>query len=67
MATATQSRPLADLEQDAIARVETEMARRARGVKPWTTQEYVDAIETVHIRYNYRRQWLRTHEQDTAS
>jgi len=56
-------RPLADLEQDALARVEAEFARRARGVKPWTPDEFVDRIEQVHVRYNHRRAWLRTHEQ----
>jgi hypothetical protein len=67
MATATEPRPLADLEQDALARVEEEMARRARGAKPWTPAEYLDRIEQVHIRYNHRRRRLRTHEQETAS
>ncbi|MFE4420367.1 hypothetical protein [Streptomyces sp. NPDC056817] len=67
MATATDPRPLADLEQDAIARVETEMARRAKGVKPWTTREYVERIEAVHVRYAQRRHWLRTHEQEAAA
>jgi len=66
MATALEPRPLADLEQDALARVEDEMARRARGVKPWTPTEYVEAIEKVHVRYNHRRQWLRNHEQEAA-
>ncbi|MFE0974351.1 hypothetical protein [Streptomyces rochei] len=66
MATALEPRPLADLEQDALARVETEMARRARGVKPWTPAEYVDRIARVHAHYAQRRQWLRTHEQDAA-
>ncbi|MFE2047915.1 hypothetical protein ACFXAS_05370 [Streptomyces sp. NPDC059459] len=66
MATALEPRPLADLEQDALARVEAEMARRARGVKPWTPAEYVDEIEKVHVRFNHRRQWLGTHEQAAA-
>ncbi|MFH9574279.1 hypothetical protein ACH4MG_27525 [Streptomyces sp. NPDC017454] len=57
-------RPLADLEQDALARVEDEMARRARSTKPWTPAEYVDEIEKVHVRFNHRR---RAHEQETAS
>ena len=39
MATVVDPRPLADLEQDALARVEQEMARRAQGVKPWTPAE----------------------------
>jgi transposase len=60
-------RPLADLEQDALAQVEAEFARRARGARPWTPAEYVDRIEQVHIRYNHRRQWLRTHEQGAES
>ena len=63
MTAAVAPRPLADLEQDALARVEAEFARRARGVKPWTPDEFVDRIEQVHVRYNHRRAWLRTHEQ----
>jgi len=66
MATALEPRPLADLEQDAVARVEEEMARRARGVKPWTTAEYVERVCRVHAHYEQRRQWLRLHEQETA-
>jgi hypothetical protein len=65
--TAAEPRPLADLEQDALAQVEEEMARRARGARPWTPSEYVDRIEQVHVRYNHRRQWLRTHEQGVAA
>jgi transposase len=65
--TTADPRPLADLEQDALARVEAEFVRRARGARPWTTAEYVDRIEQVHIRFNHRRQWLRTHEQGVAS
>jgi hypothetical protein len=56
-------RPLADLEQDALVAVEVEFARRARGTKPWTPTELIDRIEQVHVRYNHRRAWLRTHEQ----
>lgn len=67
MATAIEPRPLADLEQDAIARIEAEMGRRARGVKPWTTTEYVERIERVHAHYQQRRQWLRTHEQEAVA
>ena len=66
MATVTEPRPLADLEQDAVARVEEEWARRARGVKPWTTAEYVERVERVHAHYNRRRVWLRLHEQEAA-
>jgi hypothetical protein len=67
MATAAEPRPLADLEQDALARVDIEMARRARGVKPWTTRKYLDEIELVHVRYEHRRRWLRQHEQEAAA
>lgn len=66
MATVVEPRPLADLEQDAVARVEAEFARRARGVKPWTTSEYVDRVARVHAHYEQRRQWLRMHEQEAA-
>jgi hypothetical protein len=61
--TAPAPRPLADLEQDALAAVEAEFARRAKGLKPWTPTELIDRIEQVHVRYNHRRTWLRTHEQ----
>lgn len=57
------ARPLADLEQDALVAVEAEFARRALGAKPWTPAELIDRIEQVHVRYNHRRTWLRTHEQ----
>jgi hypothetical protein len=67
MATVIESRPLADLEQDAIARVEEEWGRRARGVKPWTNTEYVNRIERVHAHYEQRRQWLRLHSQEAAA
>lgn len=59
MATVVEPRRLEDLEQDDLVRVEQEWARRARGVKPWTTTEYVDAIDKVHARYNARRIALR--------
>jgi hypothetical protein len=68
MTTVTETRrPLADLEQDAVARVEEEFARRAQGAKPWTPAEYIEQIARVHARYELRRQWLRLHGQDTAS
>lgn len=66
MATAAEPRPLADLEQDAIARVEEEFARRAHGAKPWTLAEYREQIERVHVRFNHRRRWLAAHQQETA-
>jgi hypothetical protein len=59
MATVLEPRRLEDLEQDDLVRVEQEMARRARGVKPWTTAEYVDAIDKVHARYTAWRIVLR--------
>jgi hypothetical protein len=67
MATATEPRALADLEQEAVIRVEQEWARRAKGVKPWTTTEYVEQICRVHARYEHRRRWLATHEQEAAA
>ncbi|MBM4819827.1 MULTISPECIES: hypothetical protein [Streptomyces] len=67
MTAAVEPRPLADLEQDALARVEEEWARRARGVKPWTTTEYVERCARVHAHYEQRRAWLRLHQQETAS
>lgn len=66
MATVIEPRRLEDLEQDAIARVEAEFARRAKGVKPWTTTEYVDQCARVHARYQQRRTWLRLREQEAA-
>ena len=66
MTTVIEPRPLADLEQDALARVEQEWARRAKGGKPWTPREYVDRIERVHVHYEQRRQWLRKHKQEAT-
>lgn len=66
MATVIEPRPLADLEQDALIRVEQEWERRAKGVKPWTPQEYVDRIARVHAHYAARRKWLSLHEQAAA-
>lgn len=60
-------RPLADLEEDALIRVEAEWERRARSGKPWTTDEYLDKVAAVHARYNVRREWLRTHPQEVAA
>jgi len=65
MATAIEPRPLADLEMDSLVAVEAVRESRARGVRPWTNQEYLDAIDAVHVRFNHRRQWLRTHQQET--
>jgi hypothetical protein len=67
MATAIEPRPLADLEMDSLVAVEAVRESRARGVRPWTNQEYLDAIDAVHARYNLRRTWLRIHEQETTS
>lgn len=67
MATAAEPRPLADLEQDAIARVEAEFQRRATGLKPMTLAEYVERCARVHAHYQQRRQWLRMHEQEAAA
>jgi hypothetical protein len=66
MATVIEARRLEDLEQDAVARVEAEFARRAQGVKPWTTTEMVERVCRVHAHYEQRRQWLRRHEQEAA-
>ncbi|MFF9118353.1 hypothetical protein ACF09Y_22585 [Streptomyces massasporeus] len=67
MATPTEPRPLADLEIDSVLAVEAAWERRSHGLKPWTIDELLDAVAAVHVRYNHRRQWLRTHEQETAT
>lgn len=51
MATVVDSRPLADLEQDALVRVEEEWARRAKGARPWTVSEYLDQIDAERARF----------------
>lgn len=66
MTTSIDPRPLADLEQDAVARLEAEWERRSRGLKPWTTAEYLDKNAAIHAHYEQRRQWLRRHEQVVA-
>ncbi|MEV7034540.1 hypothetical protein AB0N99_30465 [Streptomyces sp. NPDC093272] len=66
MATVIEARPLADLEMDSVLAVEAAWEARAQGLKPWTNQEFLDAVAAVHARYELRRQWLRTHPQAVA-
>jgi hypothetical protein len=63
MATVIEPRPLADLEMDSVLAVEAAWATRAKGVRPWTTGEYLDAVAKVHARYERFRQWQRIHPQ----
>lgn len=67
MATVIEPRPLADLEMDSVLAVEAAWGRRAHGVRPWTTQEYLDRVAKVHARYEAFRQWQRLHPQGVAS
>jgi hypothetical protein len=57
MNTAIEPRRLEDLEEESLAAVELEWARRAKGAKPWTTTEYLDRIDAVHARYRNFRRW----------
>lgn len=66
MATVIEPRPLADLEMDSVLAVEAAWEHRAHGRKPWTTQEFLDAVDAVHARYALRREWLRRHPQGVA-
>ena len=66
MATVIEARPLADLEMDSVLAVEAAWERRAHGVRPWTTAEYLDAVARVHARYEAFRQWQRIHPQAVA-
>ena len=63
MATVTEPRPLADLEIDSVLAVEAAWGVRARGIRPWTTAEYLDAVAKVHARYAAFREWQRLHPQ----
>jgi hypothetical protein len=67
MATVVEPRPLADLEIDSILAVEAAWEARTKGVRPWTTAEYLDAVAKVHARYEAYRQWQRLHPQGPAS
>jgi hypothetical protein len=67
MATVIESRPLADLEMDSVLAVEAAWERRAQGVRPWTTAEYLDAVARVHARYEAFRQWQRLHPQGASA
>ncbi|WP_405558878.1 hypothetical protein OHV08_33745 [Streptomyces canus] len=66
MATVVEPRALADLEMDSVLAVEAAWERRAQGVRPWTTTEYLDAVAKVHARYETFRQWQRLHPQGAA-
>lgn len=67
MATVLEPRRLEDLEEASLVAVELEWQRRARGLKPWTTAEYLDAVDKVHVRYANFRRWRLTHPQGVAS
>ena len=66
MATVVEPRALADLEMDSVLAVGAIWEQRARGVRPWTNAEYLDAVDKVHARYAIRREWLRRHPQGVA-
>jgi hypothetical protein len=53
--TASTARPLADVQQDALIAVEQEMARRARGRRPWTLDDYLDQNAKEHARFEVAR------------
>lgn len=55
MATALEPRPLADLEMDALIRVEREMERRAHGVRPWSIDDMLDQNAAEHARFEVAR------------
>lgn len=55
MATVTEPRPLADLQEEALIRVEAEWARRAKGARPWTTAEFLDQIDAEYARFEIAR------------
>jgi hypothetical protein len=67
MATSIEPRRLEDLEEDSLVAVELEWQRRARGIKPWTNDEYLNAVAKVHARYANFRRWQHTHPQGAAS
>jgi hypothetical protein len=67
MATALESRPLADLEIDSVLAVEAVWEARSHGLKPQSTGEFLDAVAAVHARYTIRREWLRRHPQGVAA
>ena len=49
MATSIESRPLADLQEEALIKVEEEWARRAKGARPWSTAEYLDQVAAIDL------------------
>ena len=55
MATTLDPRPLADLEMDALVRVEEEMARRAKGARPWSITDYLNQLAAEHARFAVAR------------
>ena len=67
MTAAVEPRPLADLEIDSVLAVEAAWEARSHGLKPWTTEEFLDAVAKVHARYETFRQWQRLHPNEAAS
>ena len=63
MTVAHEPRPLADLEMDSVLAVEAAWEHRAKGQKPWTNEEFLDAVAKVHARYEAFRLWQLLHPQ----
>lgn len=55
MATAVDPRPLADLQEEALIKVEEEWARRAKGARPWSTAEFLDQVTAEYARFEVAR------------
>ena len=55
MATVIESRPLADLQEEALIKVEEEWARRAKGARPWSTAEFLEQIDAEYARFEVAR------------
>lgn len=55
MATVAESRPLADLQEEALIKVEEEWARRAKGARPWSTAEFLEQIDAEYARFEVAR------------
>lgn len=55
MATVTEPRRLADLQEEALIKVEQEWARCAKGARPWSTVEYLDQVAAEYARFEVAR------------
>lgn len=66
MSAPAEARPLADVVEDALVRLDAEFQRRALGARPWTVGDYYEKQERLRAQYKIRAEWLRRHPEQAS-